>query len=99
MMRFGIKLMCVSLGSNGCMVISEEEEFLQRPYKAEAIDSTGAGDAYTSGIIYGLTHHWSLNKSAYFASILGARVVEKSGPNSLTPEDYVKALSIISGEE
>jgi fructokinase len=99
MKRFGIQRVFVSLDSNGSMVISEDGEFIQAPQKAEAIDSTGAGDAYTSGIIYGLAHRWPLRKSAYFASILGARVVEQPGPNSLSHDDYANALSRANFDE
>jgi len=47
--------------------------------KANAVDSTGAGDIYASGILYGLCYDYDLEKAGNLASKLGAKLVEQIG--------------------
>jgi sugar/nucleoside kinase (ribokinase family) len=45
-----------------------------KPYKINPIDTTGAGDSFRSGIIYGLLNSWSDEKTVDFASAVAACV-------------------------
>lgn len=55
---------------------------LQRiePFAVAAIDSTGAGDSYAAGLLYGLTHDLPLLTTGRLASYLTAQVVSQLGP-------------------
>jgi sugar/nucleoside kinase (ribokinase family) len=45
-----------------------------KPYKIKPIDTTGAGDSFRSGIIYGLMNSWSDEATIDFASAVAACV-------------------------
>jgi sugar/nucleoside kinase (ribokinase family) len=45
-----------------------------KPYEIKPVDTTGAGDAFRAGIIYGLFHSWSDEKTIDFASAVAACV-------------------------
>ena len=45
-----------------------------KPYKIKTLDTTGAGDAFRSGIIYGLINSWSDETTIDFASAVAACV-------------------------
>lgn len=47
--------------------------------KVQAVDSTGAGDTYAAGFLYGLCSDYSLEKSGHFASWLASQIVRKKG--------------------
>ena len=45
----------------------------------EIIDTTGAGDAYTAGFLYGYTHGKSLRESAEIGTFCATRVIQQVG--------------------
>ena len=47
--------------------------------KIEAKDTTGAGDIYAAGILYGIINNLDMDKAGRIASYAAARVVEKIG--------------------
>ena len=47
--------------------------------KANAIDTTGAGDAYAAGFLYGYVNNFTMEKAGKLASTLAAKVVEQIG--------------------
>jgi sugar/nucleoside kinase (ribokinase family) len=56
--------------------------------QATAIDTTGAGDAYAAGFLYGLTQGYSLSKCSHIAAMVSGKVVEVMGakiPDALWP--------------
>jgi len=44
-------------------------------FKVNAINTTGAGDAYAGGFIYGISHGLNVKTSARIASYVAAQVV------------------------
>ena len=54
LIKLGISIIAVKLGHKGCYVTNGKEDYLIPPLKKKAKDSTGAGDAFCSGFIYGI---------------------------------------------
>jgi len=69
----------VKLGSKGSIIKQGGKVYKIAGVKANANDTTGAGDIYASGILYGLAHGYCLEASGNLASMLGAKVVEQTG--------------------
>jgi sugar/nucleoside kinase (ribokinase family) len=68
----GVGAVALKLGAEGCFVASEEfEGFVPAP-AVEAIDGTGAGDAFAAGLLYGELAGWPLERSAALANAAGA---------------------------
>ena len=53
--------------------------------RVEPVDSTGAGDLYAAGLLYGLARGWSLERSGTLASRTAAHIIEQYGGRSRTP--------------
>jgi sugar/nucleoside kinase (ribokinase family) len=87
----------VKKGKEGSL-IKQTDELLHVPsVKANAIDTTGAGDNYAAGFLYGLTKGYSLFKSGQIAALIAGKVVEVMGakiPATLWPEIIKKIQSI-----
>ncbi|MBY6037482.1 aminoimidazole riboside kinase [Fictibacillus nanhaiensis] len=92
--QYNIPLLFITLGDDGSYVVTEEGgEHI--PAKAvEAVDTTGAGDAYVSGILHGLNEYngtlqdVSLEqacKMAEFASISGGLAASVKGAMTALP--------------
>ena len=46
LLKHGVQLVFVTLGSQGCFVATPDTHFIVPAYKIDALDSTGAGDAF-----------------------------------------------------
>ena len=57
-----------------------ENEFLQiAAFHVEAIDTTGAGDVFHGGYVFGLLNAWSIKDTVVFASAVAAMKCRKIG--------------------
>lgn len=65
-----------------------------KPYQVKVVDSAGAGDSFRSGIIYGLLHNWSDEKTIRFASAVAALVCA-SFPGVLNSPSIVEVMRLI----
>lgn len=72
----GIKKMIVTMGGKGAVYYSENGEAGICPAnKVDVIDTTGAGDAFFSGITVGITYGKSLAESCQIGTRLSASVI------------------------
>jgi sugar/nucleoside kinase (ribokinase family) len=71
----------VKIGKDGSYIKSREEgsQVYVPATEAKAIDTTGAGDLYASGFLYGLTSGFSLEDCGRIGSIVAGNVVEVIG--------------------
>lgn len=69
----------VKLGAEGVLIAQGEARHKVSANKVKAIDTTGAGDLWASGFIYGLTQGWTLDKAAALGAKTGAAVVQVIG--------------------
>jgi sugar/nucleoside kinase (ribokinase family) len=80
LLEFGVKTVGLKMGVEGCLVISAKGQLLRLPaFQVEAVDSTGAGDAFAAGFIAGVWQDWQLEKTARFANAVGALCVTGLG--------------------
>ncbi len=69
----------VKLGSQGSMIKHNDTIIKVDAFKANAIDTTGAGDLYASGFLYGYANKWALEKCGKLGSLTASKVVEVIG--------------------
>ncbi len=69
----------VKLGAEGAWVKHADEKVFVDAHKVNAIDTTGAGDLWASGFLYGLLSGLTAEKSATLASKVGSEVVQIMG--------------------
>jgi sugar/nucleoside kinase (ribokinase family) len=70
----------IKIGKNGSIVKNRANSHQIAPFKATSIDTTGAGDLYAAGFIYGLINDYSLDKCGSLGSLLAAKTIEVIGP-------------------
>ena len=73
------KIAVVKIGERGSLISHNGEVIKIDPIKAKAIDTTGAGDSYAAGLLYGYCHDWDLKDAGKLGSLLAARVIEQRG--------------------
>jgi sugar/nucleoside kinase (ribokinase family) len=74
------KHVAVTDGANGSTLCFNRELLKIAPFPVTPLDTTGAGDSYAAGLLFGLTHGFSLETSGRIASFFSSRVVSKMGP-------------------
>lgn len=89
--RMGVTLPVVTLGEKGAAFLWHGEVVHVPAPPARVVDTTGAGDGFVAGFLYGLTRRYadarallgatreSLAELATFACVVGSRVVERLG--------------------
>ncbi|WP_456367800.1 ADP-dependent ribose-1-phosphate kinase [Thermococcus sp.] len=76
------KNLVVTLNGGGALVREGSRTFEIRGLSAKVIDSTGAGDSFDAGIIYGVLNGWSLEDSAKLGMLLAYLTVQRVGARS-----------------
>ena len=69
----------VKVGKEGSFVKRGPEKVRIDPIDAKPVDTTGAGDAYAGGFLYGLIKGYSIDKCGYTGAVLAGKVIEGIG--------------------
>ncbi len=69
----------VKMGAKGSWIQHGDDKVFVPTYSVNCIDSTGAGDLYAAGFIYGLINGRSIEASGQIGTILAARVIQYIG--------------------
>ena len=70
----------VTLGDKGCVAMRGTERVEQKAFKGfDVKDSTGAGDLFSSGFMYGVLRNASLQRCCELGCLSGAAVVQSMG--------------------
>lgn len=69
----------MTLGPNGSIIMHENEAIAIEGVTVEAIDTTGAGDMYAGGLLYGITNGMTWKQAGHLASHAAARIVSQLG--------------------
>jgi len=93
MIAMGVKIVAVKLGSKGCYVTDGNEKLSVEPFKVKAIDTTGAGDAFDAGFLYGLIQNKSLYECGQLGNFVASRSVIAIGARAGLP--YAKDLAYL----
>ena len=83
---FNAKALTITLGSKGSYTLSKEEVFHTPSFSVDVLDTTGAGDVFHGGYIYGLLQNWELKEVTRFASAFAALKCRKLGGRVGIPE-------------
>lgn len=78
----GCKIVVIKAGESGSFVSKEDFLIKVDGTKVKVKDSTGAGDAFAAGLLYGILNGFSLVDSAKIANSLGAIAVTEIGSTS-----------------
>lgn len=81
----GVSHMVIKLGSDGCYLQENRDKpgvYLPIYKNVKALDTTGAGDSFCAGFIYGITHGMSYTESGKFANAVGAHCVSAIGSST-----------------
>lgn len=81
----GLRTLTITLGGEGSITVSDGGVDRLPAFVVEAVDTTGAGDVFHGGYIYGLLQRWNIRDTVLFASALAAMKCRKIGGRAGIP--------------
>lgn len=85
-LKYGVEIVGIKLGDKGALVKTKSgERVYVQAFKVKAIDTTGAGDGWNAGLLFGVIKGWDLEKCVKVANAVGALVVTKHGAITALP--------------
>jgi ribokinase len=85
LLGMGAEVIVVTLGEGGCYVASSQTSHIIEAYKTKVVDTTGAGDAFAAGFLYGLLRGKSLPECGRLGNWVAARCISKAGARAGLP--------------
>lgn len=82
----GVKNVIITLGVKGVFYSGCEDEFLVPGIKVDAVDTSGAGDAFNGGFATAISEKTDIKRALQFANCTGALSVTKSGTAQSMPK-------------
>jgi sugar/nucleoside kinase (ribokinase family) len=92
LLEYGPKVVAVTLGKDGCIVLDHNYCFELPAYEVEVMDTTGAGDAFHGGFIYSLLRGYDLEKAGRFSNACGSIACTRVGARASGRLDEVEEL-------
>jgi ribokinase len=83
----GVKIVAVKLGAKGCYVTDGQEKHTLTADKVRVVDTTGAGDAFNAGFLYGLIKNLSLLQCGQMGNFVASRSVMAMGARTGLPSE------------
>ncbi|HUJ18715.1 MAG TPA: sugar kinase [Nitrospirota bacterium] len=84
--KHGFGITTITLGSRGSVTFADDEIISCPAFPVETVDTTGAGDVFHGGFLYGLLRRWPLKETIRFASAVAAMKCRKLGGRAGIPK-------------
>lgn len=81
----GCKVVVVTMGSRGSRITTAEGSLCTSAFQSDVVDTTGAGDAFAAGFLYGGLRGKSLDTCARWGNWVASRVIQSPGADSGLP--------------
>lgn len=85
LMGTGASMVVTTLGEDGCACLTVDSSVRVVGFAVDVVDTTGAGDAFHGGFIYGLLQDWDLARTARFANAVAALSCTALGGRAALP--------------
>lgn len=81
----GVGIVAVKLGKKGCYVTNGKERYTVEPYKEKVVDTTGAGDAFCAGFLFGLITGRDLFQCGRIGNFAASLCISEMGARTRLP--------------
>jgi fructokinase len=88
--QYRLELAALTRGERGCLVLAEGEQIDLPGVPVRVVDTIGAGDAFTAGLLASTLEGKPLREAAVFANRLAARVAASAGATPVVDRGKVE---------
>jgi sugar/nucleoside kinase (ribokinase family) len=96
--RYNRGFLCATLGREGAMAVIGNRIVYSKGFEVEAVDTTGAGDVFHAGFLYGLIKNWEVGEILRFANAVAALKCTRMGGRSVPTLEEVNSLLGVSSQ-
>ena len=90
----GVRLMGIKQGEDGCALATAGERVYAGAFAVRAIDTVGAGDAWSAALVFGWLENWPLAEIGRFANAAGALcTLASGGTTGMADEAAIRRLA------
>ena len=94
-----VRTVVIKCGANGAIAIHEGHRYTVPAPRVEVVDTTGAGDSFNAGLIYGVLHGAPFEEALRYAVICGSLSTTDYGGRALPHEADLLAHVSQDGKE
>jgi sugar/nucleoside kinase (ribokinase family) len=95
--RSDVKLAALTRSGKGSVILSEGASVKISPEPTDVIDTTGAGDLYSAGFLFGYARGMTLEKSGRLASLAASEIISHIGARpDVSLEQFARDRGFIS---
>lgn len=94
--HFPLKLVCITRGTQGCLLVDGAEVADHPGFPAVAADTVGAGDAFTAALVHHFLRGSPLPQIAERANLLASWVVTHSGATPAPDEEVLSKVRAVN---
>lgn len=84
--RFGFGTTTLTLGAEGSVTFLQDDILTVPAFGVEAVDTTGAGDVFHGGYVFGILKGWDIRTVVRFASAMAAMKCRRAGGRAGIPD-------------
>ena len=95
----GCKLVATSLGAQGSLLTNREGSFRHPGYPIKLVDSVGAGDAFTAGLLHAYLRGASLPQMAEVGNLCGSYVAGQQGATPPLSAELIDRIGTLLGKQ
>lgn len=99
LMKAGLEIVVVTLGSRGACLVTENETAIIPAFPIRAIDTTAAGDAFIAGLAVAWLKAEGLKSAVRYANACGALAAMRFGAQPSLPNAHQVEVLIARGEQ
>lgn len=92
LLKYGAEIVAVTMGAQGCIVLNDNEFHEVPGFKVDVVDTTGAGDAFHGGFVYGMLQRLPLHEIGRFANACGAYCCTGIGARAVGGHSEISGL-------
>jgi len=79
LLSLGLKVAIITLSEEGVLIADCQKKFFIPSLTKKVVDTTGAGDAFAAGFLFGYQKGWGSKRSGLFAASTSAVLIERTG--------------------
>ena len=84
-LSMGCEVVVVKLGEEGCWIRKGDREVRVKPFSVKVVDTTGAGDAFNAGFLYGYLKGRNIEDCGRMGNYVAAMCIQKVGAREGLP--------------
>ncbi len=81
----GIEVVAIKMGSEGCYIRKGDREYFVKSFKVNVVDTTGAGDAFNAGFLYGYLKGKDVEECGKLGNLIASYCIQKVGAREGLP--------------